>query len=228
MDVEFSGEGAPRTVPSDLVFTGSNPHSLNPTPLSSSPNSMAALVSSTSSMPVLSIADLSLLYEACGRIVNPISGSTGLVQSGSWHLCEAAVEAVLRGEAIKPASDELVGNLSCDIRHVAKRESSVLCDRLKVQTRRRLKRKKVAKLEESETEFGPESAQLVLSGPPVSHDSEEETRLQQRLSQGGADSGEEDSGGSVALVVKPKLGLNDEVDLELTLGSALWNFDNGL
>ncbi|XP_030492573.2 LOB domain-containing protein 40 [Cannabis sativa] len=169
----------------------------------------------------------SLLYEACGRIVNPISGSTGLVQSGSWHLCEAAVEAVLRGEPIKPASDELVGNLSCDIRHVAKRESSVLCDRLKVQTRRRLRRKKVAKVEESETEFGTESAQLVLSGPPVSHDSEEETRLQQRLSQGGADSGEEDSGGSVALVVKPKLGLGDEVDLELTLGSALWNFDNG-
>ncbi|CAA6665403.1 unnamed protein product [Spirodela intermedia] len=39
----------------------------------------------------------SLLYEACGRLVNPMYGSVGLLWSGSWHLCQAAVEAVLKG-----------------------------------------------------------------------------------------------------------------------------------
>ncbi|XP_062118125.1 LOB domain-containing protein 40-like [Humulus lupulus] len=159
----------------------------------------------------------SLLYEACGRIVNPVGGSTGLVQSGSWYLCEAAVEAVLRGEPITPVSAELApgsSSVSGDIRHAAKRDGSVI---RKVQSRRRLKRK-VAKVEvQSETEFGTESAQLVLSGPPVSHDSEGTRQL---LSPG-ADSGEEDSG-SVALAVKPKLG---GVELELTLGWAMWTFD---
>ncbi|BAD73141.1 seed specific protein Bn15D17A-like [Oryza sativa Japonica Group] len=39
----------------------------------------------------------SLLYEACGRIVNPIYGSVGLLWSGQWQACQAAVEAVLKG-----------------------------------------------------------------------------------------------------------------------------------
>lgn len=39
----------------------------------------------------------SLLYESCGRIINPIFGSVGLLWSGRWHLCQAAVEAVLKG-----------------------------------------------------------------------------------------------------------------------------------
>ncbi|KAL3630339.1 hypothetical protein CASFOL_023323 [Castilleja foliolosa] len=42
----------------------------------------------------------SLLYEACGRIVNPIHGSVGLIWSGSWGLCQQAVDAVLRGAPI--------------------------------------------------------------------------------------------------------------------------------
>ncbi|XP_020088069.1 LOW QUALITY PROTEIN: LOB domain-containing protein 41-like [Ananas comosus] len=33
----------------------------------------------------------SLLYEACGRILNPIYGSVGLLWSGSWQLCQEAV-----------------------------------------------------------------------------------------------------------------------------------------
>ncbi|PUZ64439.1 hypothetical protein GQ55_3G144300 [Panicum hallii var. hallii] len=73
----------------------------------------------------------SLLYEACGRIVNPVYGSVGLLWSGKWHLCQAAVEAVLRGAPIVQISDEdaaaaspahlhKAAAASCyDIRHVA-------------------------------------------------------------------------------------------------------------
>lgn len=44
----------------------------------------------------------SLLYEAAGRTINPVSGAVGLLGAGSWHLCQAAVETVLRGGAIGP------------------------------------------------------------------------------------------------------------------------------
>uniref|UniRef100_A0A0D6R171 LOB domain-containing protein n=1 Tax=Araucaria cunninghamii TaxID=56994 RepID=A0A0D6R171_ARACU len=44
----------------------------------------------------------SLLYEACGRIVNPVHGSLGLQCSGNWHICHAAVESVLRGQPVQP------------------------------------------------------------------------------------------------------------------------------
>ncbi|KAJ0973717.1 hypothetical protein J5N97_015682 [Dioscorea zingiberensis] len=47
----------------------------------------------------------SLLYEACGRTVNPVSGAVGLLWSGNWHLCQAAVETVLRGGAPRPILD---------------------------------------------------------------------------------------------------------------------------
>lgn len=70
----------------------------------------------------LSAVFKSLLYEACGRIVNPVFGSTGLLSTGSWHLCEAAVKAVLSGAPIQQALDGAVSLhlQSCDIRHVAK------------------------------------------------------------------------------------------------------------
>ncbi|EOA34205.1 hypothetical protein CARUB_v10021721mg [Capsella rubella] len=77
----------------------------------------------------------SLLYEACGRIVNPIYGSVGLLWSGNWHLCQAAVEAVMRGSPVTPiAFDAAVtgqappynnNNKLCDIRHVSSKEESV-------------------------------------------------------------------------------------------------------
>ncbi|KAM0936745.1 putative transcription factor AS2-LOB family [Dioscorea sansibarensis] len=47
----------------------------------------------------------SLLYEACGRTVNPVSGAVGLLWSGNWHLCQAAVETVLRGGVPRPILD---------------------------------------------------------------------------------------------------------------------------
>lgn len=64
----------------------------------------------------------SLLYEACGRIVNPIYGSVGLMWSGSWQLCHSAVEAVLRGAPVTRMDDaaEAKNGPPYDIRHVNK------------------------------------------------------------------------------------------------------------
>ncbi|MFS7933478.1 putative transcription factor AS2-LOB family [Helianthus anomalus] len=46
----------------------------------------------------------SLLLEACGRTVNPVNGAVGLLWTGNWHVCESAVETVLRGGTIKAMS----------------------------------------------------------------------------------------------------------------------------
>lgn len=50
----------------------------------------------------------SLLFEACGRTVNPVNGAVGLLWTGNWHLCQAAVETVLRGGTLGPMP-ELMG-----------------------------------------------------------------------------------------------------------------------
>ncbi|KAK3160245.1 hypothetical protein QOZ80_1BG0057050 [Eleusine coracana subsp. coracana] len=70
----------------------------------------------------------SLLYEACGRMLNPVYGSVGLLWSGNWQLCQATVENVLRGvpiaqppPAATPASVPPLK--TCDIRHVDRRGS---------------------------------------------------------------------------------------------------------
>ncbi|KAI3758798.1 hypothetical protein L6452_06370 [Arctium lappa] len=39
----------------------------------------------------------SLLFEAVGRTVNPVNGAIGLLSTGNWHLCQAAVRTVLAG-----------------------------------------------------------------------------------------------------------------------------------
>lgn len=86
----------------------------------------------------------SLLFEACGRILNPIDGSVGLLCSGRWQLCEAAVEAVLKGEAITSLSSGSDSAFqACDIRHVSKenKSSGGGSDKLhKVKSRSRCKR----------------------------------------------------------------------------------------
>ncbi|XP_057960323.1 LOB domain-containing protein 37-like [Malania oleifera] len=51
----------------------------------------------------------SLLYEACGRTVNPVNGAVGLLWTGNWHMCQAAVETVLRGGTLRPMPDLLPG-----------------------------------------------------------------------------------------------------------------------
>ncbi|XAR63914.1 hypothetical protein NMG60_11024064 [Bertholletia excelsa] len=114
----------------------------------------------------------SLLYEACGRIVNPIYGSAGLLWSGNWHLCHAAVEAVLSGSPIVQVSpDSAVSSVSpplkaCDIRHVSKDESSAASrDLHRVRVRGRFKRGKGAgkpKAEEVERSVD-DAAQVIWS-----------------------------------------------------------------
>ncbi|XVF36400.1 hypothetical protein REPUB_Repub19eG0055300 [Reevesia pubescens] len=51
----------------------------------------------------------SLLFEACGRTVNPVNGAVGLLSSGNWHICEAAVDTVLQGGALRPIPGILTG-----------------------------------------------------------------------------------------------------------------------
>uniref|UniRef100_A0A7N0UE06 LOB domain-containing protein n=1 Tax=Kalanchoe fedtschenkoi TaxID=63787 RepID=A0A7N0UE06_KALFE len=69
----------------------------------------------------------SLLYEACGRIVDPIYGAVGLLWSNNWPHCEAAVDAVLSGRQIvpiqnphNPSGHAIAALNSFDIRHVAR------------------------------------------------------------------------------------------------------------
>ncbi|XWS25531.1 hypothetical protein CRYUN_Cryun27aG0076100 [Craigia yunnanensis] len=58
----------------------------------------------------------SLLFEACGRTVNPVNGAVGLLSSGNWHICQAAVETVFQGGALRPIPGILTGvwRPSCD------------------------------------------------------------------------------------------------------------------
>ncbi|CAM6084094.1 unnamed protein product [Calypogeia fissa] len=51
----------------------------------------------------------SLLHEACGRTVNPVSGAIGLKTASKWHLCEEAVINVLTGGSLNQ-----VGGMASD------------------------------------------------------------------------------------------------------------------
>lgn len=44
----------------------------------------------------------SLLYEAVGRTINPVTGAVGLLCTGNWTLCQAAVDTVLSGGSFTP------------------------------------------------------------------------------------------------------------------------------
>lgn len=79
--------------------------------------------------------------------MNPIYGSVGLLWSGSWQLCQAAVEAVLKGAPITPITSEAATSgrgpplKAYDIRHVSKDENSAASnDPLRAKTRSRFKR----------------------------------------------------------------------------------------
>ncbi|KAL9270950.1 LOB domain-containing protein [Drosera capensis] len=54
----------------------------------------------------------SLLYEACGRTVNPVNGAVGLLSTGNWHVCQAAVDNVLRGGVLRPIPEFLHHRIS--------------------------------------------------------------------------------------------------------------------
>ncbi|OEL24072.1 LOB domain-containing protein 41 [Dichanthelium oligosanthes] len=98
----------------------------------------------------------SLLYEACGRIVNPVYGSVGLLWSGQWQACQAAVEAVLKGHPVvqvDAGSDAAAllgartpaGASAYDIRHVAKDpDAAAAADLLRVSRGGRTRFKRAA------------------------------------------------------------------------------------
>ncbi|XP_016495337.1 LOB domain-containing protein 41-like [Nicotiana tabacum] len=124
----------------------------------------------------------SLLYEACGRIVNPIYGSVGLLWSGNWQLCQNAVEAVLKGAPVTPIASEVAVNnngpplkLPYDIRHINKDDNAIKSNDLhRVRTRCRLKRSatntKATKANPVCSGSGDESALEKVNGS-TSHDS---------------------------------------------------------
>ncbi|XP_020207964.1 LOB domain-containing protein 42 [Cajanus cajan] len=67
----------------------------------------------------------SLMFEACGRIVNPTYGSMGLFWTGEWAQCEAAVNAVING--MEASNSQITGTRRSNhvpqilgIRHVAR------------------------------------------------------------------------------------------------------------
>ncbi|WCJ17935.1 LOB domain-containing protein 39 [Euphorbia peplus] len=64
----------------------------------------AGLVSFLSAVPKHHRPSLfqSLLYEAVGRTVNPVSGAVGMLWTGNWQICQTAVMTVFRGGAIHP------------------------------------------------------------------------------------------------------------------------------
>ncbi|KAG5009391.1 hypothetical protein AAZX31_07G087800 [Glycine max] len=158
----------------------------------------------------------SLLYEACGRIVNPVLGSTGLLSTGNWHLCEAAVKAVLNGAPIEQAPLDGATSLqlkACNIRHVAKSDKSCGSDTLrKVKSRTTTFKRRAAK---SRVEsVVAELAESELDGHgSMSHDSGSGVT---RMSENKIVGGEADSGSVQS--VGPARADGGEMELQLTLG----------
>uniref|UniRef100_A0A5B7B933 LOB domain-containing protein n=1 Tax=Davidia involucrata TaxID=16924 RepID=A0A5B7B933_DAVIN len=182
----------------------------------------------------------SLLYEACGRIVNPIYGSAGLLWSGNWHLCQAAVEAVLNGsQIVQVSSESAVSAMSpplkaCDIRHVSKDENSGQSavsshDLHKVnKTRGRFKRAAAGKTKPKAELAVDEAAQVMWSWSrkkesdgSASHDSVVSQQAEPP-SRGGDSTAEADSMSvetvEASLVKGDEPGDGSDVELELTLG----------
>lgn len=87
----------------------------------------------------------SLLFEAAGRTVNPVNGAVGLLWTGNWHVCQAAVETVLRGGALRPIPELLGANsTSPDLHEQAASDMfkqlgdpSGSCSQLRAEKRRR-------------------------------------------------------------------------------------------
>ncbi|RWW53596.1 hypothetical protein BHE74_00039912 [Ensete ventricosum] len=170
----------------------------------------------------------SLLYEACGRIVNPIYGSVGLLWSGSWQLCQEAVEAVLKGAPIAQIPSEMAASApapqlkACDIRHVSKGSGAAraAADLHKVNKRR-------SRFKRSGAELAKPAAPLSDFQPTQSHDSTASHATEPGPAAAGA-SGEDgecrDSMSSADTVEEEASHVsqgepdNAEVVLELTLG----------
>ncbi|PSR84940.1 LOB domain-containing protein [Actinidia chinensis var. chinensis] len=119
----------------------------------------------------------SLLYEACGRIINPVYGSVGMLCSGNWLRCQAAVDSVLNGSPIMQApsyNDAAKHSITplkgCDILRLSKNSNDI-------RTRTRFKRsggrgRGKSRLV-SAAELSPELTRFSISGwgEAPSHDS---------------------------------------------------------
>ncbi|KAK6128514.1 hypothetical protein DH2020_037748 [Rehmannia glutinosa] len=131
----------------------------------------------------------SLLYEACGRIVNPIYGSVGLMWAGSWQLCQTAVEAVLKGAPITQIETDVAEAKNgpplkpYDIRHVNLSGSS---DLRRVRTRCRFKRSAARGSKRSRVWVGSGEEEEVNRSPShessLSHQSEMAEPVVERMS----------------------------------------------
>lgn len=64
----------------------------------------------------------SLLFEACGRTINPVTGAVGMLMTGNWHVCQSAVRTILRGGVLHPipkSSFDPKGSLDLNFSHNA-------------------------------------------------------------------------------------------------------------
>lgn len=175
--------------------------------------------------------------------MNPIYGATGLLWSGNWHLCQAAVEAVLSGSPISQVSaDSAACTISPplkagDIRHVSKDEgsagsSAAARDLHRVRkTKGGFKRAAAKpKLREGSNADVDEAARVMWSWchkqkEEVAGSPSRDSGLSQHVepvSRAGESSGDGDSASvetvEAALVKLEEAGEGSEVKLELTLG----------
>ncbi|MED6204679.1 hypothetical protein PIB30_011094 [Stylosanthes scabra] len=167
----------------------------------------------------------SLLYEACGRIVNPVFGSTGLLSTGSWHLCEAAVEAVLSGAPIQQHAglDGAGQQLNpSDIRHVTKRGKSCGSDHVLKPRKSQFKRRAEKPNPKPEVELDNGVAELVVEACVMNELDESASPdsgsgVSEHVSVVVGGSAAEDDSGSIESV-NPARADDGESELELTLG----------
>ncbi|KAL6521514.1 hypothetical protein OROGR_018083 [Orobanche gracilis] len=174
----------------------------------------------------------SLLHEACGRIMNPISGSVGLVWSGKWQLCQIAVDAVLRGDSITQIATDIAEAKigppplkACAIRHINKEDNlSGSNDLRRVRTRCRLKRAAgksrgcraaVGLIEESVNEEVNRSPSHESS---LSHQSEMAEPIVEGVSRQSESLGSAETAEQGCVGVKPNSNSDYEIELDLTLG----------
>lgn len=151
----------------------------------------------------------SLMYEACGRIVNPVYGSAGLVWSGSWPMVEAAVEAVLKGEQIVSIPSNAAAPVAHpihDIRHLSKTGPDSELHIVSKTTRTRFKRTAKA----SKVAHEPELSHNSSNEGPIEPTSD---RTQREVSVDTVDATSDVSQGEPGPVVEC-----EDVGLDLTLG----------
>lgn len=173
----------------------------------------------------------SLLYEACGRIINPVHGSVGLMCSGNWTRCQEAVESVLKGSTVIqiPINDDnntdnqvslqIMPLKGCDIRHISKNNSTDIHQVVK--TRNRFKRK--AKVETTASEYminEPGPLKFSITGWDFDNHMEEEDELKRAPSHDSlsVETVEPSLVNRVEPVLPVKLEEDGDVGLELTLG----------